>query len=233
MAELVPWEVSLEDGELSAYLHGKLTVDGSLSIPITSDIIFGDGDTKIYEYVDDTLHFKLANIDRWIFSGSVFYASAGRCGMRDILASSTVPNILPSADDSDTGLGSSALDNLSLITGGVEGIRVSETAGFITNIFYGISTDGSVQSFTSSGSIDPRLGMVSLNAAGAIALTLGNGSNGQRMVIATRQAGGAAVLTPTVLNGATTITFNNVGDSVQLYYYVGWNIIGSYGCVIA
>lgn len=46
-------------------------------------------------------------------------------------ASATVPNVLPDLDDPNTGLGAQAADNLSLIAGGLEGVRVEDPADLV------------------------------------------------------------------------------------------------------
>ena len=46
--------------------------------------------------------------------------------------------------------------------------------------------------------------------------------------------GGDGTLTPTNKEGFTTITFNDVGDTVTLIFLDGkWNILNSYGVTIA
>ena len=48
--------------------------------------------------------------------------------------------------------------------------------------------------------------------------------------------GGTATLTPTTLNGYTTIAFDTDGDSCMLYYAgstPGWCVIANQGCVLA
>ena len=52
-------------------------------------------------------------------------------------ATATNPTLLPTSDDDDTGLGLAGTDKLSLIAGGVEGIRVTESAGNIWIAIYG------------------------------------------------------------------------------------------------
>jgi hypothetical protein len=46
-------------------------------------------------------------------------------------ASATVPNVVPDLDDPNTGLGAQAADNLSLIAGGLEGVRVEDPADLV------------------------------------------------------------------------------------------------------
>ena len=46
-------------------------------------------------------------------------------------ASATVPNVIPDLDDTNTGIGAQAADNLSLIAGGLEGVRVEDPADLV------------------------------------------------------------------------------------------------------
>ena len=76
----------------------------------------------------------------------------------------------------------------------------------------------------------------SVATSGAIALTLANGSRGQIKIITMITDGGDATLTPTTLNGYTTITFNTDGDACILLYTDstnGWSVIGNNGCTLA
>ncbi len=70
------------------------------------------------------------------------------------------------------------------------------------------------------------------------ALTLANGAEGQiiqAVYVAEGAGGDTAILTPTSLGGAdTTITFNDLGDSVTLLFTAGaWYVRGSKDAVIA
>jgi len=49
-------------------------------------------------------------------------------------ASATNPNILPVSSDGDTGIGAAGADALSLVAGGVEGVRVTESGSAITAV---------------------------------------------------------------------------------------------------
>jgi len=79
--------------------------------------------------------------------------------------------------------------------------------------------------FTSTGTAD--------------ALTLANGTNGQKILIhyvAEGASGDSAVLTPANLFAYTTITFNDLGDSVELMYdstSAAWLIINVFNATIA
>lgn len=70
------------------------------------------------------------------------------------------------------------------------------------------------------------------------ALTLANGTDGQikKLVYAVEAAGAdTMVLTPTTKTGYSTITLDDVGDSVTLIYFTtqGWMINANYGCTVA
>ena len=71
----------------------------------------------------------------------------------------------------------------------------------------------------------------------AQALTLANGTLGQRLMIAyvaEGAAGDSAVLTPTTLLGWTTATFNDIGDTLSLEYTTnGWAVISAFNTTIA
>lgn len=71
------------------------------------------------------------------------------------------------------------------------------------------------------------------------AMTLADGVNGQRLtIIYVAESAGAdtAILTPTTLAGSPTIiTFNALGDAVELIYYStgGWYVVGVNGAIVS
>jgi hypothetical protein len=73
------------------------------------------------------------------------------------------------------------------------------------------------------------------STGGAQALTLANGSDGQRLTIVHDVDGGSAILTPTTKTGFSTVTFTGVGETVSLVYVTtrGWMVTGSYLAIIA
>lgn len=70
-----------------------------------------------------------------------------------------------------------------------------------------------------------------------VAITLPSGQKrGQRKVIVmdTKGSTGNFVLTPGSRNGYATITFNTVGDSVELVWLLGkWSILSNNGATVA
>ena len=74
----------------------------------------------------------------WVFDGVNMGGSGStRPVLKNIDATATAPNLLPNKTDDDTGIGSAAADQLSLIAGGVEGIRITESTGNIAVDVFG------------------------------------------------------------------------------------------------
>ena len=93
------------------------------------------------------------------------------------------------------------------------------------------------ETFTGAGALNPDKLVSRIVSTGANALTLADGEvEGQLKIIVMKTDGGDATLTPAHLVAAanTTITFNDVGDSVILYWNgVAWNILSNQGCTLA
>ncbi len=99
-----------------------------------------------------------------------------------------------------------------------------------------LAFDSAPQAITSATAVNITTPVTTVATSGAIALTLANGSRGQIKIITMITDGGDATLTPTTLNGYTTITFNTDGDACILLYTDdtnGWSVIGNNGCTLA
>ena len=75
-------------------------------------------------------------------------------------------------------------------------------------------------------------------AAGALSLTLANGTSAGQLKFITMitDGGGTATITPATLLGYSTIALDAVGDSCTLLYLdatSGWAVISNQGCVLA
>jgi hypothetical protein len=110
---------------------------------------------------------------------------------------------------------------------------------------YYISPDGNViagpvvykdeQLLSGAGAVNVTNYATKVATTGADALTLADGVDGQEKFIYMTTDGGDGTLTPTSSPGYTTITFNDVGDSVLLQFSTaagGWVIKGSFGVTI-
>jgi len=106
----------------------------------------------------------------------------------------------------------------STLTGGVAGKFIHTGTGITATSGPGaVAVTGAVHEITTTGAAD--------------AMTLANGTAGQRLsVIYVAEGGGAdtAVITPTTLAGGTTITLSVLGDSCDLVYSAtgGWYVLG-------
>ena len=92
------------------------------------------------------------------------------------------------------------------------------------------------QSATGTSTADLTKAVTELTlSSGSDAASLANGTVGQIKIFVVVGGSGSCVLTPTTLNGGTTITFNAIGDAVTLLYVatVGWTVIGSNSVVVA
>ncbi len=97
---------------------------GIIGAVATPALAFGDGDSGFYESADDDLRVSLAGIDRWRWTGSEFQGNAtGAAQIRNLTATATVPTLIPSRGDTDTGVGSGALNQIDLIVGAETAFR--------------------------------------------------------------------------------------------------------------
>ncbi len=135
---------------------GDLVVDGNLTVrsPLLAPLYFPDGDTTFpsisflnspgmgfYRAGTNVIGIKLGSNTyyKWAFSGIWFKGnnSAGG-GVAAYGADATTPSLSPNAsNDPDTGIGTAGVDQLSLISGGVECMRLSE-ATTCTNTINGL-----------------------------------------------------------------------------------------------
>ncbi len=94
---------------------------------------------------------------------------------------------------------------------------------------------GTVQALSGAGAVDITSLITQVTTTSADALTLANGANGQMKIITMVADGGDGTLTPATFANGTTITFNDVGDSVLLVYNTtgGWSAVSNVGCTIA
>lgn len=120
------------------------------------------------------------------------------------------------------------------VTGNVTGDLAGNVTGNVTGNITGVVT-GTRQALSGAGAVNLTTDTTELTTTGgAQALTLANGTAGQKKSVIHKVDGGSAVLTPTSALGFTTITFTNAGESVTLEYTsAGWAIIALYGAVAA
>jgi len=108
-------------------------------------------------------------------------------------------------------------------------------ASLMNNMPTWLAFDSAPQAITAAGAVNLTTPVTTVATSGAIALTLANGAVGQVKIICMTTDGGTATLTPTTLNGYTTVAFDTVGDCCVLIYNTtgGWSVLSSQGTVLA
>ena len=96
--------------------------DGTAAAP---SIAVGASNKGFYEKGSTQLGVTINGASRWLFNTNYFNSdNTSGPSLANGAATATFPTINPSRGDSNTGIGSSGADQLSLIAGAVEGIRV-------------------------------------------------------------------------------------------------------------
>ncbi len=110
--------------------------DGSAGKPTYGFVT--DPDTGFFLANTGTIEVSLAGTSHFEFLGTSFGAKiAGGARIVDELPSATNPSFVPNKSDTDTGIGWTSSDVLSLIAGAVEGLTIAESGGVITMTFRG------------------------------------------------------------------------------------------------
>lgn len=96
---------------------------------VSSGISFGDGDSRIYELADDVLGVDIANDFILYFDSAegIRGTGTGAGSLRTDNVSTSISPVHVFRGDENTGLGRADADQLSLIAGGVEGLRINDT----------------------------------------------------------------------------------------------------------
>jgi len=116
--------------------------------------------------------------------------------------------------------------------------RTDAAQAFTGNQTFNGAIIGTVQALSGPGAVNVTQLTTAFTSTGTgDALTLADGVAGQlKTIVYVAEAAGAdtGILTPTNLGAGTTITFNNVGDSVTLQFIgTDWWVIGLRGAVVA
>jgi hypothetical protein len=130
---------------------------------------------------------------------------------------------------------SASVTNTSLLPAGASSTLVSKVSADILTNKTLADLKTSVQSLSGAGAIDLVTGVTEVTTTAADALTLANGTVGQIKIIVMKADGGDGTITPVTFAGGSTITMNDVGDSVMLTYAttIGWVLVANNGCTIA
>ena len=98
----------------------------------------------------------------------------------------------------------------------------------------GVKYTGDITTYTGPSAISGSAYVVALTTTGADAFTLADGSQGESLYIYLDTDGGDATITPDNLLGYSTITLDDVGDAVQLFWNgTAWVVISAQGAGLA
>ena len=123
----------------------------SLNDAATPAVSFGDGDTGFYETSDDWLAISNAGVAHSRFRAGIFESMVGGgFAISTAATTSTNPSFRPDGADTDTGIGQAAEDQLSLIAGGVEAVRITEVVTATTTITVDVNGELDVDGYVST-----------------------------------------------------------------------------------
>jgi hypothetical protein len=151
-------------------------------------------------------------------------------GIATFLGTPSSANLAAALTD-ETGTGANVFANTPTLVTPILGVATA-TSVATGPIF------GTIQSLSGPGAVNiTTLTTAFTSTAAGNALTLVDGAAGQLKTIiyvAEAAGGDTGVLTPTNLGSATTITFNDIGDSVTLQFIgTDWWVVGFRGAVVA
>jgi len=138
-------------------------------------------------------------------AGQLQFAASGTAQINASDPTATVPNFCPRNNDADTGIGSAALDQLSLIAGGVEGVRITESGSAISAVNVNGST--TIQTADSGTAVD--VVVIKSSGGDTVAKLNTTNTNGGEIVL---YRGGSPAIGLDVNGGAY---FNNPGLGVD------------------
>jgi hypothetical protein len=141
-----------------------------LTLPLVNDattptLAFGDGNSGIYESADNTLRIASNGLDQVVVTTSgicSYEPSAQRACLLAEVASAINPTSVPVQSDLNTGVGANAADELSLIAGGVEMIRLDEDVTNIDSVFTKVVAADDPDADTCADSADGNPGALTI-----------------------------------------------------------------------
>lgn len=176
-------------------------------------------------------------------TGNLVANDAAGPAFLDKTPTATVPTLSPNRTDTDTGIGWVSADVFTLISGGVEGIRIAENTTITTTITGAVVNPPDEITATDAGvaaSIATVNTEVTTNDDDDLDnVTLANGVSGQvkHIYCVVSFAGDTWKITPATMAGGTQISFgdNSVGNGCTLVYAdnEGWVVVANNGGTIS
>ena len=136
------------DGTMDLTIDLTGTATNQIQLPLSNDnvtptLAFGDGNSGFYESTDNKIILSLASgTNQWEWLTTHFTSFFGRSGAMMAEDATNINPVWAFADDFDTGLGhpNGIVDNMSIVSGGAEIIRVTPT-GVIVNSTLNFAAD--------------------------------------------------------------------------------------------
>ena len=206
---------------------------------VTSDLVIksmGDNNDILFKGLDASTTITALKLDMSEGGNATF---SGNITTTDITANSLTTNVINSnGSNANISIQPSGTGSVEIGALDVKGTSISSTDSTLVNINESVNVTGTltsrgnvfgVQNLTGSGStevINLTDTVTLLTTTGAQAFSLANGTEGQIKIISHKVNGGDATVTPASFVNGTSITFNNVEDTVtMLYQSTGWVLL--------
>jgi len=135
-------------------VNSRIIIDPDItSSAIKPSLGFGDGNDGFFQFFNNWISITINGLNTFNFDASKF-KSATTYGavLFNEAATSTNPTLSPSRADEVTGLGWAGNDSLSLIAGGIEGIRIAEGDGNIkVTVTDTLQVNGTINGYQTDG----------------------------------------------------------------------------------
>jgi hypothetical protein len=195
-----------------AQVDGTVGTKGQVLLPdediaATPTLAWGDGDTGFYCAGDDIFCLSIGGNLALQYIDTIglmtIVGGVARATLVDNTPTATLPTIVPDyGSDTNTGIGRAGADQLSLIAGGIEGIRITEASSITTvDIDAGDNAAPQVGALTSIKSVSATVA-----AATAATLTASNLIPAGSFVI------GLTLRVETTFDNSSSLTTFSVGD---------------------
>lgn len=168
--------------QMHALESGEHLVLPQVNEAATPTLAFGDGDSGLHEYFDDRMALVLAGSNFILFdnsiaqmqiTGDIKTTNTSGGGILNETASDSNPTVLARNGDEDSGVGSSAADAISLIGGGIEGLRVTElNSGCILSLDNTATITANTNSAQGDTPLIASINVISVSANAGDAVTL-------------------------------------------------------------
>ena len=198
---------------------GNVMQEGHLVLPLSNDAVtptlaFGDGDTGFYESTDNIIKIAIGTALRWEISDTRIGATAlGGGALLSETPTYTNPTLLPTTEDVDTGIGTASAtnnDTLSLIAGGVEGMRLGTSGSTVfTKLDVGAASSTAMVNITPGSAI---VGLMINQDNGASALIIDSENTGGVWAIAVNAKYGI-ISTQDISNGQGSYVQRGIAEA--------------------